>query len=75
MNEAFDEIDKYNNGFLKGSRTSDNLFIFNGLVERQLFLDWALYVCFVDFQRHSTKLTAPFFYKLMDLCSVNTCPI
>ena len=59
VNEAFDEFDKYNNRFLNGSRTSDNLFIFNGLVERQLFLGRALYVCFVDF---SIKLTAPFFF-------------
>ena len=35
VNEAFDEIDKYNNGFLGGNRTSENVFILNGRLERQ----------------------------------------
>ena len=42
VNEAFEFCDMYNNGFLEGSRTSDNLFILNGLVERQ---NKRLYVC------------------------------
>ena len=66
VNEAFDEIDKYNNGFLNGSRTSDNLFILNGLVERQLSLGRALYVCFVDFSKAFDKINRSIlFYKLM----------
>ena len=34
MNEASDEIDKYNNGFLSGNHTSDSSFILNGLIDR-----------------------------------------
>ena len=66
VNEAFDEIDKYNNGFLNGSRTSDNLFILNGLVERQLSLGSTLYVCFVDFSKAFDKINRSIlFYKLV----------
>ena len=35
-NEAFAKEDKYNGGFLPGHRTSDNLFILQGLIQRQL---------------------------------------
>ena len=56
VNEAFDEIDKYNNGFLGGNRTSDNLFILNGLVERQLSLGKKLYVCYIDFSKAFDKI-------------------
>ena len=61
VNEAFDEIDKHNNGFLNGSRTSDNLLILNGLVERQLSLGRALYVCFVDFPKAFDKINRSIF--------------
>ena len=33
------------------SRTSDNMFIVNGLIERQLALGKPLFVCFVDFAK------------------------
>ena len=49
VNEAFQKIDRLNNGFLKGSRCSDNMFIFQSIVTRQLNLSKPLYVCFVDF--------------------------
>ena len=66
VNEAFDEIDKYNNGFLNGSCTSDNLFILNGLVERQLSLGRDLYVCFVNFSKAFDKISRSIlFYKIM----------
>ena len=48
VNEAFDDVDKFNGGFVCDSRTSDNLFIVNGLIERQLALGKPLFVCFVD---------------------------
>ena len=51
INEAFDKIDKRNGGFLKGSRTSDNMFILNGMIERQLIKGKPLYVCYVDFSK------------------------
>ena len=34
VNEAFQEYNKYNNGFISGSGTSDKLPILNGLIER-----------------------------------------
>ena len=48
-NEAIGKIDKYNGGFINGSRTSDNIFILNGLIQRQLIMVQSLFVCFVDF--------------------------
>ena len=66
VNEAFDEIDKYNNGFFGGNRTSDNLFILNGLVERQLSLGKELYVCYIDFSKAFDKINRSIlFYKLI----------
>ena len=38
LNEAFDEINRHNGGFLHGSRTSDNVFVLNGLIERRMAL-------------------------------------
>ena len=49
FNEAFDKVDKTNGGFLKGMRTTDNMFILNGLIQKQLILGKRLYVCFIDF--------------------------
>ena len=46
VNEAFGEIDRRNGGFLHGSRTSDNVFVLNGLTERQVAQGKPLLVCF-----------------------------
>ena len=51
VNESFEFCDRYNNGFLEGSRTSDNIFIVNGLVERRLTMNKRLYVCYIDFSK------------------------
>ena len=51
VNEAFNKTDRYNDGFLCGSRTSDNIFVLNCLVESQLTLGKSLMVCFVDFSK------------------------
>ena len=51
VNEAFDDVDKFNGGFVCDSRTSDNMFIVDGLIERQLALGKQLFVCFVDFAK------------------------
>ena len=51
VSEAFDKGDRYNGGFKKGSRTSDNNFIIQGLVQRQLHLGKSLIVVHVDFSR------------------------
>ena len=50
-NEAMGLIDKYNGGFINGSRTFDNIFILLGAIQRQLIIGEALYVCFVDFSK------------------------
>ena len=34
LNEAFDKVDEFNGGFLRGSRTADNMFILNRLIQR-----------------------------------------
>ena len=49
VNEAFEFCYRHNNGFLEGRRTSDYLFVPNGLVERQLIMNKRLYACFIDF--------------------------
>ena len=38
VNEAFEEIDKYNGGVLHDSLTSNDLFVLNGLIDKQLVL-------------------------------------
>ena len=51
LKSAFDKIDYHNNGFLKGVRTSDNTFVIQSIIQRQLNLGKPLYVCFVDFSK------------------------
>ncbi len=51
VDSAFEYGDIFNGGFKKGCRTSDNLFVLNGLVEKYKTLGIPLYVCFVDFKR------------------------
>ena len=66
MNEAFSVTDKFNGGFLKGSRTSDNIFIIQGLVQRQLALRKPLFICFVDFSKAFDLVNRNLsFFKLM----------
>ena len=50
-NDAFSIVDRFKGGFLKGSRTSDDIFILHGLVQRQLCLGKPLFICFVDFSK------------------------
>ena len=66
VNEAFDDVDKFNGGFVCDSRTSDNLFIVNGLIERQLALGKPLFVCFVDFAKAFDLINRHIlFYKII----------
>ena len=51
INDAFKTTDLFNGGFLEGSRTADNIFIIQGLVERQLILGKPLFICMVDFSK------------------------
>ena len=63
--EAFNRNDRYNGGLLKGSRTSDNVFILNGLVQRQLPLGQPLIVCYIDFSHAFDRMNRNIlFYKL-----------
>ena len=63
---AFAKVDETNGGFLKGRRTSDNIFILNGIIQKQLLLGRRLYVCFVDFSSAFDKINRHIlFYKLM----------
>ena len=51
INDTFKTTDIFNGGFLEGSRTADNIFILQGLIERQLILGKSLYICMVDFSK------------------------
>ena len=46
-----DKADRHNGGFACGNRTSDNIFILHGLIQRQLSLGQPLIVIFVDFTK------------------------
>ena len=64
--EALREDDETNGGFIKGSRTTDNIFIVLGLVQRQLFLGKPLLICMVDFSKAFDLVNRHIlFYKLM----------
>ena len=66
VNEAFSVTDKFNGGFLKGSRTSDNIFIIQGLVQRRLALRKPFFICFVDFSKAFDLVNRNLlFFKLM----------
>ena len=72
--EAFGKNDRYNGGFLKGSRTSDNIFILNGLVERQLSLGQPLIVCYMDFSQAFDRVNRNIiFYKVKKIRLHGTC--
>ena len=51
VNEAFNGIDGHSGGFLHDSRTSDNVFVLNRLIERLVALGKPLLICFVDFSK------------------------
>ena len=51
LNEALDKVDRNNGGFLKGSRTADNIFILQSIYSRQLALGKPLILIFVDFSK------------------------
>ena len=62
VNEAFGILDKFNGGFLKGSRTADNIFILKTLIQRQL-LKGENCLCALSISRkHSIELIGIFYY-------------
>ena len=63
---AYDSGDRFNGGFTKGSMTSDNIFILQGLIERQMTLGKPLYLCMVDFSKAFDLVdTNILFFKLI----------
>ena len=67
VNGAFDKADRHNGGFARGNRTSDNIFILQGLIQRQLSLGQSLIVIFVDFTKAFDLVNRNIlFYKLME---------
>ncbi len=64
--KVFNIEDPYNGGFKKKSRTADNIFILNGLIDQAKNNNSELYVCFVDFRRGFDCVNRKFmFYKLL----------
>ena len=51
INDAFKTTDLFNGGFLEGSRTANNIFILQDLVERKLILRKPLFISMVDFSK------------------------
>ena len=65
IDDAFDNLDRYNNGFKKGSRTADNIFILLGLIHRQLSIVQILILILVDFSKAFDRINrAILFYKI-----------
>ena len=66
VNEAYDRIDKFNGGFLKGSQTQDNLFILNSIINKQLCINKPLYLAYIDFKKAFNFVQHKMlFYKLL----------
>ena len=69
VNDAFRMPDRYDGGFLKESRTTDNLLILNGLIEWQLHMRQSLIVCHVDFTQAFGRVNRNIlFYKIRKSC-------
>ena len=65
-NEVYNKIDVYNGGFLADSRASDNMFILQGLIQRQLSIGNSLITCFIDFSKTFHLINRHIlFYKIM----------
>ena len=57
--------DIYQNRFKKDCPVTDNIFILNGIIEKQKALKKPLYICFVDFKSAFDLITREaLFYKL-----------
>ena len=64
-NESMGKVDR-SNGFIGGSRTSDNIFILQGLVQRQMIIGESLFVCFIDFSKAFDLVSRHIlFYKIL----------
>ena len=67
IDDAFITGDPHNAGFQKGSRTADNIFFLNGLIEKQIILGKNLIVIYVDFSQAFDRVNRNIlFYKIQD---------
>ena len=67
LNEAFCKVDEFNGGFVRGCRTTDYVFVLNGLVQRQIAMGKPLYICYVDFSMAFDSVNRHIlFYKLIN---------
>ena len=65
-NYAFCEVDQHNGGFIEGRRMFDNLFIINGVAQRQMLLNKNLILCFVDLSKAFDMVNrSVLFYEIM----------
>ena len=65
-NEVYDKIDFYDGDFLADSRTTDGMFILQGLIQRQLCIGNSLVTCFIDFCKAFEHINRHIlFYKIM----------
>ena len=60
LNEAFWKVHEFNGGFLRGYRTTDNIFVLNGLVQRQIAMGKP-YATLI-FQCHLTWSTGIYYF-------------
>ena len=66
IDNTFCRTDKYNGGFSKDSQTSDNIFILNSLIRRQLLLNKGIIIVWFDFsQAFDIMNRAITFYKII----------
>ena len=66
MNEAFENGDKHNGGFVKKSMTQDNMLILTGCIQSQLNKGKNMFVAFVDFKKAFNYVNHKMlFYKLI----------
>ena len=64
-NDAFNKKDKFNGGFRRGSRTADNIFFLQCMIQRQQSIGSNLVVCFVDFSKACDLTNRHILLKLM----------
>ena len=66
VNKVYNKTDVYNGGFLADSRTSDNMFILQGLIQRQLCIGNSFITCFINFSKAFDLINRHIlFYKIM----------
>jgi hypothetical protein len=66
IGETFNQQDPYNGGFVKGSRTQDNMLIALGCIQKQIAQGECLYMALVDFKKAFNYVNRSIlFYKIV----------